>query len=198
MEYSYFAQALEFLVRFFFGILLLLMFIRFLLELYAKRFYNPLIGPLIGLTELPLRPLRRCLPVRHGALLAPLLAMILLQGLELLLLSLLHGGGLPLSLGLLLLVVASLLRLAIYFYLVCIFLQVLLSWIRPHSYGEPLPVFQMLAIFTRPLLGPIRRRLPPVSGLDLSPLLAWVLLYLAMLLVHAPLHDAAVAMMARS
>jgi YggT family protein len=58
-----------------------------------------------------------------------------------------------------------------------VFLLAILSWVNPHA--PVAPVFNAIA---RPFLRPIRRILPPVGGVDLSPLVLllalWVLLFL--------------------
>ena len=67
--------------------------------------------------------------------------------------------------------------LLIQLYLVVLFARVLLSWF-PISPESPLaPVFSFLYTITEPVLGPVRRVLPPiglgVSRLDLSPLVVF-------------------------
>jgi len=60
-----------------------------------------------------------------------------------------------------------------------IILQALMSWFRPRSYNRTYyRVSRFLQQFTEPLLAPIRRFLPSGGGLDLSPLIAVVLLQL--------------------
>jgi len=63
------------------------------------------------------------------------------------------------------------LRLAVYILIGALILQAVLSWINPYS---PLaaPAHQL----TRPLLDPLRRFIPLISGIDLSPLVAILLL----------------------
>lgn len=77
----------------------------------------------------------------------------------------------------LLLTVLWLLRLVVYIFIGALILQAVLSWVNPYS---PLsaPVHQL----TRPILNPIRSILPPISGIDLSPLVA-ILLLQALLMV---------------
>lgn len=71
-------------------------------------------------------------------------------------------------------------RLA-YLYLFVLFGRILLSWF-PISPGTPMAtVFSFVYSVTEPVLGPVRRMLPPVGmgamgGLDLSPLIV-ILLY---------------------
>ena len=69
------------------------------------------------------------------------------------------------------LAVRSLLRLSVYIFIGALILQAVLSWVNPYS---PLsaPAHQL----TRPILDPIRRFIPTISGIDLSPLVAILLL----------------------
>jgi YggT family protein len=120
--------------------------------------------------------LRRIIPGIGGFDWASLFAALMLQ---LLLAGLLIGAaGQPLvadnlTLGLMVgwFAVRSLLRLAVYIMIGALILQAVLSWINPYS---PLaaPIYQL----TRPLLDPIRRILPSISGIDLSPLVVILLL----------------------
>ncbi len=60
-------------------------------------------------------------------------------------------------------------------YLLALFARIILSWF-PISPDSPMaPVFSFLYSVTEPVLGPIRRLLPPVGmggmGLDLSPII---------------------------
>ncbi|HUR77238.1 MAG TPA: YggT family protein [Acidimicrobiales bacterium] len=58
----------------------------------------------------------------------------------------------------------------VYLYSLCIFGRIVLSWF-PISRGSPLePIFSALYSVTEPVLGPVRRALPPLGGFDLSPI----------------------------
>ena len=54
--------------------------------------------------------------------------------------------------------------------------RVILSWVNPHPSNE---LLLWVIRLTEPVLGPLRR-LVPIAGLDLSPLLAWLLIQLLM------------------
>jgi YggT family protein len=55
-------------------------------------------------------------------------------------------------------------------YLIAVFARVILSWF-PLSPDSPLSgIYTFLWRITEPLLGPLRSILPPMGGLDLSPL----------------------------
>ncbi|MDR7544655.1 MAG: YggT family protein [Armatimonadota bacterium] len=59
---------------------------------------------------------------------------------------------------------------------VLILIRIVLSWV-PGLAGDH-PVVRVVHQLTSPILEPIRRLMPPVGGLDLSPLVAILLLYL--------------------
>ena len=64
-----------------------------------------------------------------------------------------------------------------------VFLRALATWFRPDPYH---PVIRFLDRITAPILYPLQRVIPPLGGLDLSPLVAMLLIeLLRQLLVHA-------------
>ena len=56
-------------------------------------------------------------------------------------------------------------------YLIVILIRVVFSWVSPVPTN---PVSRLAWQLTEPVLAPIRRRLPPMSGIDLSPLIVWL------------------------
>jgi YggT family protein len=56
-------------------------------------------------------------------------------------------------------------------YLIVILIRVVFSWISPFPTN---PISRLAWQLTEPVLAPIRRALPPMSGIDLSPLLVWL------------------------
>ena len=72
--------------------------------------------------------------------------------------------------------------LALQLYVVCIFARILLSWF-PISQGSAMESIEaFLRMLTEPVLGPLRRALPPVRlggmGLDLSPMIVLLVIEL--------------------
>ena len=65
---------------------------------------------------------------------------------------------------------------------ILVFVRVLLSWIPSVDHGHP--VISFIVRITDPILQPIRRLLPPIGGLDLSPIIAIFLLQLVGRLMH--------------
>jgi YggT family protein len=63
-----------------------------------------------------------------------------------------------------------------------ILLRVLFSWINPESYNVLVHwVYQL----TEPILVPLRRMIPPVGGLDITPMVALLMLQLVRRLVFS-------------
>lgn len=183
---SYLADALLFLVNTIFSIYILLVVLRFLLQAVRADSRNPLSQFLLQATGPPLRLLRRFIPGFAGVDWSCIILMLLLQAIKLSITSLLAFGAYFALPGLLLLSGAELLRLIIYIFMFVIFIQIVLSWINPGSYN---PVTVLLYQLSEPLLRPARRILPPVHGIDFSPILVFILLQLSLMLLVRPLAD---------
>ena len=68
--------------------------------------------------------------------------------------------------------------LVIYLLIGALILQAVLSWVNPYS-----PLGPVVHQFTRPLLAPIQRFVPPIANIDLSPLVAILALQLVLIFV---------------
>lgn len=168
-----------FLIHTLFGFYILAVMLRFLLQCVRADFYNPLVQFLVRITNPPLLPLRRIVPGYRGLDLASVVLAFVLQLVEVLLVTLLRAQDAGIG-GLLLLTVAELLKLLINIYLWGVVIQAVLSWFNPDPYH---PAARVLAQLTAPVLRPARRLLPPISGVDLSPLLVVVaLIFISLLL----------------
>lgn len=174
-------QAITFLVDAIASFFCTLFLLRFMMQAMRVSFAGQIGDFVVKLTNWAVKPLRRIIPGLGGFDWASLLAALALQ----LLLSAffvalsgrdLGSDGGTLALMALWFAARSLLRLAVYILIGALILQAVLSWINPYS---PLaaPAHQL----TRPLLDPIRRIVPLISGIDLSPLVAILLLQAALM-----------------
>ena len=188
---SYVGNAATFLIHTLFGLYILLVMLRFLLQWARADFYNPVSQFIVKATQPPLTPLRKFIPGFGGLDTAALVFMVILKIVELWLVTGLLGMS-PQIGGLALLSVAELLSLLINVFIFSILIQVIISWVNPGMYN---PVMGLLHSLTEPLLGPARRVIPPISGLDLSPIIVIVVLQLASMLVVAPIRDLARTML---
>lgn len=187
MGSSYFTNPLEFLIQTVVGLYILCVMLRFLLQWVHADFYNPVSQFLVKVTNPPLRPLRRFIPGWGGIDIASIVLMLVLQVAVLLLITLLRGAQPSLG-ALLVIAVAELLALLANVFLVTIIIQAILSWVNPGHYN---PVTSLLYSLNQPLLRPAQRLLPPIGGLDLSPLVVILGLQLAKMIVLPPLYSLA-------
>ncbi|TMF94642.1 MAG: YggT family protein [Chloroflexi bacterium] len=67
--------------------------------------------------------------------------------------------------------IAGLLVLVLQAFLIVVLIRIVFSWLSPYPTN---PVSRLAFQVTEPILAPIRRRLPPLSGIDLSPLVVWL------------------------
>ena len=187
MNGGYIGNAGLFLVQTGFGLYILAIMLRFLLQWVRADFYNQIVQILVKITNPLLVPLRRLGPGLYGIDLAAVVLMLALQMLELFLMAYLLGGSLPPA-TLLLGTIAKLLGLLVGVYFWMILIQVILSWVNPQTYN---PAIGLVHSLTEPVLKPVRRLMPDLGGLDLSPLLVVVGLQMLRLLVITPLRDLA-------
>jgi YggT family protein len=187
----YFGDAGIFLIKTLFGIYILAVMLRFILGAVRADFRNPISNILIKVTNPPLKPLRRIVPGVLGLDMAAIVLLLALQSLELVLIQQLTGFPMTVP-GVMLLSIAQLLSLAIDVFFFSILIQVIISWVNPGTYN---PVVSLLYAMNEPLLGRVRRILPPMSGLDLSPLLVMIGLQLLTMLLVKPLGDLSLRLM---
>lgn len=183
MGSDYLINPLILLLNVFCGLYIAIVLLRFWLQQVRANFYNPLSQAIVQLTNPPLRPLRRLIPGWGKMDIAALMLAFLLQFLLLVLLSALQGSNLGLA-GLLVLTVAELVDLALNILLFSVFILVILSWVSPGGYNPTAEIFAHLA---SPILTPLSRNVPPVAGLDFTPMLAMVLIMIAKMLILPPL-----------
>jgi YggT family protein len=174
-------NSLLFLVKTLSDLYLLTFLLRFVLQWIRGDFYNPLAQFVVRVTNPLVRPARRVVPGLGGVDLATLLVLFLLECAATWLLLKIAGFTVPAA-TFLFFVVLRLVSLTLWFYSVAIFVYVILSWFA----GGYSAVGAVLADVVRPLLQPVRRFLPPIGGLDLSPLLVLIVLQAASIALPLP------------
>ncbi|OBS08147.1 YggT family protein [Acidihalobacter prosperus] len=176
------AQIGLFLVNAVFSFYIIVVLLRFLLALVRANFYNPISQFVVTLTNPPLKLLRRIIPSVGRIDSASVVLLIALQIAEIYLTAWLQGITPPL-LPVLLIALRELLVLLVYVYIGAIIVQALLSWVSPMGGGYN-PVAGVLDSLTAPLLAPLRRVVPLIGMIDLTPLVALLLLNVALILVR--------------
>ena len=159
---------------------LLIVLLRFVLQLVRANFYNPLCQFAVKATQPLLKPLRRIIPSVFGLDMSSLVLAILVQlALMALTLLLTYGTtGNPLQLLIWSLIGVTALFLNIFFY--ALIISVILSWVAPGSHN---PGAELVNQICEPALAPFRKILPNLGGLAISPILAFMALKLIDMLV---------------
>jgi YggT family protein len=181
----YFASAGQILINFAFGALIALVVMRVLLQCVRANFYNPICQFLYKVSNPVLMPLRKIIPAWRNLDIAGVLLAWLLSAIKLALLYALAGQSLGIA-GLVLMALADLVDFLLMLYFGLILVRVFLSFVTVERSNPIVPlIFQL----TDPILRPIRRFIPPIAGLDLSPMIAMLAIMLARVLIVGPILD---------
>jgi YggT family protein len=178
-------QIASLIVDFVGGFFVLMFLLRFYFQWLRVPFRNQVGDFVVATTSWMVKPARRVIPPLLGLDLASLACAWLLQAALLALLLAIGGRDLAAAPGsaagaLFAMALVDLLQLSVRILLFVVILQAVLSWVSPHN-----PLQYVLDAVTRPMLRPIRRFMPPVANVDLSPLV----LILALLILLVPMAE---------
>ncbi len=183
MGSSYYANPVIFLIETFFSLYILAVMLRFLLQCVNANFYNPVSQFLVKITHPPLKILRRVIPSIGRIDTASLVLLIVLQMVSGWLVFALQGTVSPVE-AIFVWAIMELISLLINIFVVAVLVQVILSWVNPGSYST---VTSLIYFLTEPLLGTVRRVIPPMAGIDFSPVVVLVGLQLIKMLLVPPM-----------
>lgn len=149
--------------------------LRFLLQLARADFYNPISQFAVKATNPLLRPLRRFIPGWGGIDGAALVLAVIIQAITFFLILFALNGGMPSinPLTLLSWSILNVLDLIVKIYFWSVIAVVVVSWIAPQSNH---PAIQLVAQITEPVMRPVRSVMPSLGGLDLSPIIVFLIL----------------------
>ena len=187
---GYATNAGTFLIETLIGLVLMVVMLRFLLQLIRADFHNPVSQFIVKVTNPMVVPLRRFIPGVAGMDTSSLVVLFAIQYLELFLLVSMSGGNF-FPLGMAVLAIGKLVGLVITVFTFSILIQVVISWVNPGVYN---PVVGLLYQINEPVLGRARKIIPPIHGFDLSPIVAMIGLQLLSILLVAPISDFGVSL----
>ena len=159
-----------FLIQTFFGIYLIMILLRFLMQVSRVDYYNPICQAIVKLTDPPVNPLKRILPAVRGVDCAALIVALAVQLVAVILVMVLKGYVVfhPVYIAWAVVGIFSNI-LDIYFF--ALIVMVISSWIAPHAQH---PALDLVSQITDPICTPARKLLPPMGGLDFSIILVFV------------------------
>ncbi|WP_347909581.1 YggT family protein [Pseudomonas grandcourensis] len=167
-------DAAVFIIKTLGSLYLLIVLLRFILQLVRANFYNPLCQFIVKATQPLLKPLRRVIPSMFGLDMSSLVLALIVQILLMAVILTLKGFEVNWLLMVPWAVIALFsLFLNVLFYAMII--SVILSWVAPGSHN---PGAELVAQITEPVLAPFRRIIPNLGGLDISPIFAFIVIQL--------------------
>lgn len=177
-------EALQFLLQTLGNLFVVAALLRFQMQLFRVPFKNPFAQFIVAVTDFAVKPLRRLIPGLFGLDLATLFLAFLVEFLVVLIgywlldfpFALAGSRIWPVFIGLALIRLTS---LAVYLLIGMSLVRAVLSWVNPYS-----PLMPVVSDLTEPFMRPLRRIIPLVANVDLTPL---ALILICQLLLIAPI-----------
>ena len=160
------------------GLVIFVLLLRFLMRFAHTDWHHPITKFIAKVTNPLCVPFNKIIPVKGRWDWSALIAAFAVQALTMFFLNWLFTTGA----GVAYLLLASLVNVTMHFLEMLfwlIIIQVIISWVSP-GYNPNTAIIEQL---TRPILAPFQRIIPPVSGLDLSPIAAIMTIFILKTLV---------------
>ena len=168
-----FSSAGIYIIQTVFGIYAIIVLLRFLLQTSRADFYNPASQFVVKATNPVLIPLRRVIPGFGGIDIASLVLLFAINYLQIVLIALIFYGGMPNPAIVAGWAATGCVSLILNFYFFAIIIQIILSWVAPQTHS---PILALLFQLTEPVMAPARKILPPMGGIDFSPILTFMMI----------------------
>ncbi len=190
-------EAVALVVGTIFDLLILAALVRFWMQALRAPARNPIAQFSMAITDFAVRPLRRVVPGLFRLDLASLLVAWILEFVLQVLLRMLVGRSpfeASATFGVLaFLALVVLVKFSIYVFMGAVILQAVLSWVAPHH-----PVMPFFDALTRPFMRPARRLIPPIGGVDISPLVVFLFFQILLMIPVAWLENETARMVSRA
>lgn len=187
------AGALKFLIQTLGNLFVIAVLLRFMMQLFRVPFRNPFAEFIVTLTDFAVKPLRRVVPGLLGLDWACLVLAFLVElavvtagyWLDGFPFGLAGGRVWPVMLGL---AAVKLLSLAVYLVIGLTLVRAVLSWVNSNT-----PLMPVVYALTEPFLRPLRRFVPMIANVDLTPLVLFILCQLVLMVPLLALERALLA-----
>ena len=159
------------------GLYLLLVVARFLLQLAKADFYNPISQAVFRATDPVVRVFRSFIPGYKGIDFSSLILAFIVQFIAISVTILLYGGAIP-SVGFIITwSFIGVLNFIILFYYYALIASIVMSFVMMFSGNmNPHPILLLVWQITEPIMAPFRRVIPPMGGLDFSPIFIFLII----------------------
>jgi YggT family protein len=174
-------NALIYIVQTLLSLVLFAFMARVLLQIARADFRNPLAQAVVKITNPLVMPLRRVLPPIGKVDTASIVAVVIIATLEVVIVNTLAAYFVPDLFTWVRLIVMEIITTALEAYFWSILIYALLSMVAPGGYS---PVQALLGALCEPILRPFRKIIPPIAGIDFSPMWALIAIRALIILLH--------------
>ncbi len=164
-------EAINYLLKFVFDAMLMILVMRVWLQMVRADFYNPISQFIVKVTNPLVVPARKIIPGWGGIDLATLLIAYLVATLKFIIIPLINGGPLDIPTSMYIGMLFFIKQIGVLLFMIML-VMALMSWVV-QGYNPTMAIFQQL---TEPFLKPIRKVIPAIGGLDLSIIVAFLAL----------------------
>jgi YggT family protein len=157
------------------GIYLLAILLRFLLQVARADFYNPMSQAVFKITDPMVRMFRSFIPGYKGIDFSSLILALAVEAIAICCLILLYGGSVPSAAFVITWAFVGVLHFVIMIYYYAIIGSIIMSFVMMFSGNmNPHPILKIIWQLTEPVMSPIRKIVPPMGGLDFSPIFIFI------------------------
>jgi YggT family protein len=157
------------------GIFLLALLLRFLLQVAKADFYNPISQAVVKLTDPLVKIFRGFIPGYRGIDFSVLVLAILVEATAICSLFLIYAGQIPDINDIVTWAFVGVIYFIINIYYYAIIGSIIMSFVMMFSGStSPHPILRLIWQLTEPVMGPIRKIVPPMGGLDFSPIFIFI------------------------
>jgi len=180
---NYIGNAGSYLSQTLFGFALYIVLLRFWMQWVRADFRNPFGQFIITISNPVIIPLRKVLPSIGSIDTATVVFAFVIALIKVYLLYVINQVSVTL-LPFLSFTLGEVIQHSIYILFATIFIQIIVSWVNPYSDH---PIVSIARSIAGPIMAPARKLIPPIGGLDLSPIIVIIFLQLSLQLIVAPL-----------
>ena len=161
------------------GLYLLAVLLRFLLQIAKADFYNPISQAVVKITDPLVSILRKVIPGYKGVDFSCLVLALAIEAIGICLLILLYGGSIPGVTYIVTWSFAGVIFFIISIYYYAIIASIIMSFVMLFSGSmNPHPILRLIWQLTEPVMAPVRKVIPPMGGLDFSPIFIFIAIQL--------------------
>lgn len=157
------------------GLYLLAVLLRFMLQLARADFYNPVSQAVVKVTDPAVRIFRGFIPGYRGVDFSSLILALVVEAAAICVLILLYGGSIPSPGFVITWAFVGVIYFIINIYYYAIIASIIMSFVMLFSGNtNPHPILRVIWQLTEPVMAPVRKIIPPMGGLDFSPIFIFI------------------------